>query len=366
MIKPIQSRHAVFIDPPSEHYLRDRLFDVADKHLNRDGTLLPFVRLRDTLRQQGVVARTADYLRDGEGTAQLNHYWSTGLLSGYKTFIGRHDVRLRGFIVAEPPLVAPKMYRALPELTRVFEEVYVHNTVGDGYSLNGVNTSKLRKLYWSLPYDHIVEPYWSRSDRLNKLVNITANHNPKFRRPEFYSKRIEAMAALSRFDAVHLYGRGWDRWWSRQSMWPTYWRFRRELMSIYKGPCDSKLEVLSQYRFCLCLENMPMKGWLTEKLFDCLYSGTVPVYLGATDIEKLVPPEAYIDVRNFSGWDEVWNHIRGMSDSGWRSIRDAGRDFVIGSGMKRYYDALRQIVRVRSAMNVLCLPMFLDNAVCSL
>jgi hypothetical protein len=346
VIKPVQARHAVFIDPPSEHYLKDRLFDLSDKHLNRDDTLLPFARLRDTLRQQGVAVRTADYLKSEEGSSLLKHYWSIGILNGYKALIGRHDVRLRGFVLAEPPLVAPKMYRALPELTRVFEEVYVHNTVGDGYSLNGVITSKLRKLYWPLPYDHVVEPFWSRSDRLNKLVNITGNHNPRFRRPEFYSKRIEAMAALSEFDAVDLYGRGWDRWWSRQSMWLPYWKFRRQLMSIHKGPCDSKLETLSQYRFCLCLENTPMKGWLTEKLFDCLYSGTVPVYWGAPDIETLVPPEAYVDFREYTNWDDVWSHIRGMSNSEWRRMRDVGRDFVIGGGMQKYYNALSQIVRV--------------------
>lgn len=41
-----------------------------------------------------------------------------------------------------------------------------------------------------------------------------------------------------------------------------------------------------------------MTGYMTKKLFDCLYVGTIPLHLGAPDISSLIPPEAYIDCRN--------------------------------------------------------------------
>lgn len=337
LVKP---KEAVFIDPSSEHFLRDSLFDTENGFLNRDGTLLPFARMRERLQAQGIPVHTADFLRNGEVVAEVNHYWSLGILNGYRPLVGRNDVRLRGFILFEPPLVAPHMYRALPEITRHFESAYVHNVLGDGYSLRGVDTGKLNKLYWPQPYDSEIEPYWSRGSRLNKLVVIAGNHNPRFRKPELYSRRIQAVAELVGRDAIDLFGRGWECWWSRHSAWLPYWKHRMAIAKAYRGSCDSKLEVLSRYRFCLCLENMPMTGYLTEKLFDCLYAGTVPLYLGAPDIDELVPADAYVDLRQFSDFNSMFDAVSAMSDQEWQRIRGAGREFLRGEGKSRYFDSM--------------------------
>lgn len=337
---PTQPEHAVFIDPSSEHFLGDRLFDADDKFLNRDGTLLPFVRLRQHLMGRGIPVHTADALREGRVIAKQNHYWSMGLLNTYQQLEGRGDVRLRGFFLFEPPLVVPKMYSALPEISKQFETVLVHNTIGDGYSLKGVKLDKLRKLDWPQPYDTEVSEAWKNTARQNKLVVIAGNHNPRFRRPEFYSQRIKAVARLSRRDAVDLYGRGWDRKWSRQSAWLPYWRHRSALMSVYRGSCESKFDVLANYRFSLCFENMPMTGYVTEKIFDCLYAGTVPIYWGAPDIESLVPPEAFVDMRKYQGFDEVCDFVQNMPDQEWQEMRAAGRAFLRTTGRTRYFDSL--------------------------
>jgi hypothetical protein len=321
-------KHSVFIDPTSREFLHDNLFDLENRHLNRDDTLLPFVRARRRLAEMGVEVHTADYLRRGEFLAETNHYWSIGLLDGYKEFVDRGDVRLRGFILFEPPLVAPKMYASLPRLSRMFEKVYIHNTIGDGYSLKGVDGSKLQKLHWPLPYDRVVEPAWSRTNRLNRIVVIAGNHNPKWRKPEYYSKRIEAVAALSKVDAIDLYGRGWDRRWSKQSMWLSYWQHNREISASYRGACPSKYDVLGGYRFCLCLENMPMSGYVTEKIYDCFYAGAIPLYLGAPDISKYVDKSAYIDVSRYASWLKMWEHIKDMSDDEVQMYRDSGMKVV--------------------------------------
>jgi hypothetical protein len=336
----------VFIDPSYEVFLNNRLFDLSDQTLNRDDQLLPFARLRERLALSGVSVHTADYLRRGEHLSSVNHYWSLGMLSGFNEFVDRSDVRLRGFLLLEPPLVAPKIYEALPMLSNVFEHVYVHNTRGEGYSMMGVDQSKLRKLYCPQPYNHVVEPYWSRTDRLNKVVVINGNHNPKMREPEYYSKRIEAVAELSRFDAIDLYGRGWDEWWSRKSMWLTYWRHRSSLMSAYRGNCTSKLDVLSRYRFCLCLENTPMQGYITEKIFDCLYAGVVPLYLGAPDVANYLPKDSYIDLSQFSSWVDMWNAVRKVSEDEWLNRKLAGRDFINSQEYKNYFSSIDNIFQV--------------------
>jgi len=324
----------VYIDPPSKAFYQNRFFE--DAELNRDNCLLPYINLKEALNKQGVDVNTFD-LWNGKDPMD---YYSFGVLDNLDTMYRHPEVNMKAFYVFEPPVVDPSIYKALPKLTVMFDEVYVHNTHGDGYSLDGVEQSKLRKLYWPQPFNQVLEPYWSRADRKHNIVVINGNHKPVSRYHELYSKRIEAMVALSKYDMVDLYGRGWERWCSRASMWSPYWKNRKALMSIYKGPCDSKFEVLSQYKFCLCFENMNMDGYMTEKLFDCLYVGVIPLYWGAHDVGRWVPEKAYIDVSLFSGWGEIEEYIRSLSQSEIDVVKRAGREFIESKQMSVFTQPL--------------------------
>lgn len=340
----IQTKH-IYVDPSSKAYYEDRLFDHANPVLNRDDTLAPFIRLRDALIQQGIELHTADYMLQDAAHVQESDYYSFGVLENYTQLAKRDKVRLKAFVIFEPPVVDPRLYRALPELTTAFERVYVHNTKGDGYALEGVDHSKLHKLYWPQPHKDVLLQFWDRQERFHRIVMINGNHKPVSYQGELYSKRIDALAGLSKFGCVDLYGRGWERWWSRNSMWLPYWSHRKTLMSIYKGACTSKYEVMSQYHFALCFENMAMNGYITEKIFDCLYAGTIPIYLGAKDIADLIPEHAYIDCRKFSTWKDLHDKMMEMSDTEIQSMRAAGRGFLQSEQGARYYDSLVSIFK---------------------
>lgn len=329
-----------YVDPPSPAYYEDRLFDTSDAILNRDDSLVPYARVRQAFRAAGKDLRTADYLMKAPAGTAISNYYSLGVLDNYKALLQRTDVRLKAFVIFEPPVVDPRLYKALPELTAAFETVYVHNTTGDGYSLKGVDASRLRQLYWPQPRDEVIKHYWERTERLDRIVVINGNHIPRKVPNELYSKRIEAMAGLAPLGIIDLYGRGWAKWWSRASMWLPYWKNRKTLMSIYKGTCESKYEVLSQYKFSLCFENMAMKGYVTEKIFDCLYAGTVPLYLGATDISDLIPEAAYIDCRRFSSWIKMHEFVARMTDVEFHAVRNAGQAFLLSFQGKKYSNSL--------------------------
>lgn len=341
----LPSKRSIVIDPSSEHYFANRLFDLSDPRLNRDDSLLPFHRLQSVLQGQGIPINTVDLLLQGKIEAESNQYFSLGMLDNIPVLESRKNIEFKGFLIMEPPVVAPELYEALPYLTSRFEAVYVHNIIGDGYSLREVDQARLRKLYWPQPYKGVLEQYWEKNERLNRVVVINGNHKPRSHGGELYSKRIEAMAALARLDAVDLYGKGWERWWARSSFWLPYWLNRRALMSINRGACASKYETLSRYRFCLCFENMQMMGYVTEKIFDCLYVGTIPLYLGAPDIASLIPPEAYIDCRKFTSWDEMWHELNDMSENRINDVREAGRAFLDSGEYLKYYNSLPEIMR---------------------
>lgn len=62
----------------------------------------------------------------------------------------------------------------------------------------------------------------------------------------------------------------------------------------------SKNELLDRYKFTLAFENAIGRDYVTEKFFDPLIRGSVPVYLGAPNVEDFAPGEhCFINVRDF-------------------------------------------------------------------
>lgn len=339
---------SVYIDPSYSEFNRDGLFNLDDPVLNRDGQLLPFHRLRENLLAQGHRVHTADHLLSGaHEVGSETEYYSLGILRDYASSAFQ-GVRLRAFLIMEPAVIAPELYAALPLLTRCFEHVYLHNTQGDGYSLVDVDQSRLRRLYWPAPFPDVLADAWSNRNRQRKLVLINGKHLPRDRPAELYGTRIEAMIELGSQGHLDLFGKGWDRW--RDKRWllrPSYWSMRRRIAPIYKGACDSKYEVMSRYSFCLCFENMVMRGYISEKILDCFYAGTVPVYLGAQDIRDFVPADAFVDARQFESWSALWAHVSSLSEETVQHMREAGAAFLRGEAARPFFTSLDDIVAHR-------------------
>jgi hypothetical protein len=65
---------------------------------------------------------------------------------------------------------------------------------------------------------------------------------------------------------------------------------------------ETKHQVISAYKFCLAFENSIAPDYVTEKFFDPLRAGTVPVYRGAPNIDDFAPGDhAFIDASKFAG-----------------------------------------------------------------
>ncbi len=55
-----------------------------------------------------------------------------------------------------------------------------------------------------------------------------------------------------------------------------------------------KLEGLKDYRYHFAVENCKKDIWFTEKLIDCLVTGTIPIYWGCPSIHKYFNTEGFI------------------------------------------------------------------------
>jgi len=66
----------------------------------------------------------------------------------------------------------------------------------------------------------------------------------------------------------------------------------------------------SRYKFTLAFENSIAPDYVTEKFFEPLRAGSVPVYRGTEDVADLAPAEdCYIDARDFSSGRELGRYL---------------------------------------------------------
>lgn len=260
MVKPEDIM--IFIDPSYESYYKDILFD-PDLVYNRDNCLSPYILLKKIASSKGIEIHTADYLINEEKSGKVNVYFSCGLLKNYKKLSLRKDTILSSFFIWEPPVVAPKLYESVKELSRYFNRVFTHSS-GEGLECYIKNGIKLSKFYWPQTESNIIEKFWQNKNR-KFLTLINNNKKPQNRQMELYSERIKAIAYFSKSNEIDLYGSAWDK----IILFTPYLINRGAILKAYRGTVESKYETLSKYNFAIAYENMILPGFMTEKIFDC-------------------------------------------------------------------------------------------------
>lgn len=149
------------------------------------------------------------------------------------------------------------------------------------------------------------------------ICSIFAN-KPSTTSGSLFSERIRSIDFFSRQPlGVDLYGVGWDN--SAYSF----------VHTVYRGACKNKKEVQQQYKFSLAYENVEkIPGLITEKILDCFAAGTVPIYLGASNIEHYIPASCFINFRHFTDYKELYNYLANMSEREYQSYLDAAKGFI--------------------------------------
>ncbi len=159
---------------------------------------------------------------------------------------------------------------------------------------------------------------------------------------ELYSERVRATRwfAENQPDDFELHGFGWPG-----SFRPRFNRYLELLLAkarlnhfvdlffpkntVYRGPVKRKRDILSQFRFAICFENcLEEEGYLTEKLFDCMGAGCVPVYRGARNIRSLVPDDCYIDMQKFRSYGDLYAYLNSLDKATVRTYQVKMKEFM--------------------------------------
>jgi hypothetical protein len=141
---------------------------------------------------------------------------------------------------------------------------------------------------WNL--EALEDPRTPPAKRVDKFVIVNAN-KLSFVPGELYSLRRELVTTLNQ---VETYGPDWDFSLPQKSLkaakeFAISARYRTGFASsalrfwfskptFYMGKSSDKLSTLAKYNYSLVIENS--MEFMTEKRFDSLFAGTLPVYVG--------------------------------------------------------------------------------------
>ncbi len=146
-----------------------------------------------------------------------------------------------------------------------------------------------------------------------KLACMICGNKSSWCDRELYSDRRSIINFFSdRYpDLFDLYGPGWDG------------------VSTYKGMPHAKLPCLQQYRFNICLENTRnTTGYITEKIFDAMQAGCIPVYAGASNMDSYIPRTCYIAYEDFTSLETLKERMCAVTEQEYEQYQENIRAYL--------------------------------------
>lgn len=233
---------------------------------------------------------------------------------------------------------------------------------------NLVALARYRKLFTSseelVDGEHVIElagpndltPREVPDFKARDLFCVLVAANRALPRPhprDLHPRRVEAIRFFEAQapDRFALYGHGWNvpaaepgargRVARRLHEWKR--RLAPDAASAFpswRGAVADRHEILDRARFAICYEDARgSPGHLSEKIFDCLTSGCVPVYIGAAHAKPPIPEDCFIDGDQFGTPQEMLAFISHI-DAGHFAMYQAGmREFLASPQAQRFSDA---------------------------
>lgn len=341
----------VVLDIDLPGFSENRALDSAEMSGYPGAEFMPVLAGR--LAESGIEMVTADvFLGDAGLRGRAGVILSNEQTRYTRELLEHEGLRASACFSGESPIVAWRFYRRLREISRTYDHLFLFRgahalaegpaethdfnwpcptltpLVGQPWAqrrhLTLINSNK-RAFGWPRPLLDVRRPKQSLGRLLRSAENEGARAINPWMRSELYVDRLSAIKHFSRNPGFDLYGRGW-----RGPVVGADRELTEAIAQAYRGELGSheKLEMLGRYRFSLCFENCSFPGYITEKIFDCMLAGAIPVYLGAPDIEEHIPAGTFLDMRRFAGFTELDEYLNAMSADEAAVLVEAARTFL--------------------------------------
>jgi alpha(1,3/1,4) fucosyltransferase len=327
--------------------LGDRIFDLASDGPVDQAPYTPWKLVREYGRAAGLEVMTADMVSargiDPREVSVISYDWPPSTQTLFDA-----GAKLSVLTSLEPPVIAWELYYHLPRLSKSFPHVYLFR--------GGARRVTPSTQFHTMHFPQVRTSRPAHEDERRFLVSITSNKAMVrsfarwFDRPrevsikrelaarlyppigrDLYLERLRAAAYFAKRSGFDLFGQGWQR---RHPAVPR--TLHDNAMRAYRGPVPEKLETLARYRFCLCFENSQFDGYVSEKIFDCFFAETIPIYLGAPDIERYVPRGTYIDMHQFRDYRDLEFFLDGITQSAAQGYLEAAAEFLQSDAFKPF------------------------------
>jgi hypothetical protein len=299
----------------------------------RDNALNRFKLLREELKEKGISLATEDIHPLGKAQLHIHHDINqTSLRESNKSNAAKI------LIVSESPIICPENHYG--ELRKSFDRILSwesNNHEKDTYWL-GCGCSFTQEITQPHIYDR------TRSEELCMIAGNKRSKDPN----ELYSTRDKAIEHFSNSTVdFSLFGVGWDQR-QFQNIFRPLNRVRKARTiwhrppKDFKGAISSKYEILRNFHFSLAFENAKTdNGYITEKLFDSMFSGCIPIYIGASDITDFVPENTFINANAYykNGMSSLERMIQSIDETELQMMRGAILNFTHEFKKTTYFDA---------------------------
>lgn len=173
-----------------------------------------------------------------------------------------------------------------------------------------------------IPHPMVYESFPGLEDRA--LFSCLINANKAFKEvlpTDLYMERLNTIRwyESNAPEQFELYGLGWEKsapaFTALGRLGRLGSRLRTRLFGLppfpsYRGAVSDKAEVLRKARFSYCYENSRnLSNYITEKIFDSLVNGCIPIYWGADNVLDYIPANCFIDRRNFPDTAAVQQYL---------------------------------------------------------
>jgi len=119
---------------------------------------------------------------------------------------------------------------------------------------------------------------------------IYSNCKDKYRGVRDRKLFLERMQARTG-NRVHNLGRCYNKAYKRNGWW------------------QNNTDIYKDYKFVISFENDPIPGYISEKIWTPMLTRSIPIYLGAPDIDEFFNPRSFVHVRDYADFDACIDYI---------------------------------------------------------
>jgi len=302
-------------------------------------TILPTCYLYQEAQKQGIQFVTPDIFLDLKEKPK-NPLLITHLKTPYTEKLISLGTKPTILTCQESPFIATSFYLGLKKYSSWFK----HSFVFKGMKKRLSKKTIYHQMFFPQPYND-GDLKFADFNKKNFLIMIASAKNLtnwkkhlktialklfyKHNIKELYSERIKAIEFFSHKSYFDLYGFYWDNFGKNKENF-------NFIKKCYRGKIEDKIEILRNYKFALCFENAVMEGYITEKIFDALMAGCVPIYYGAPDIKNYLPENIFIDFRDFKNFPELEDYLFSIDEKKYNEYLENIKKFFLSDSYKPF------------------------------